>query len=85
MYNDECFDKYLPVENPGCKTEIKELLDDKKKKLLLFAPSNRGFERAFRLPEGGFDGMGAEAIKLALPALLARLELTGFGEAETAI
>ncbi|MFA9418980.1 MAG: hypothetical protein ACERLB_02415, partial [Gammaproteobacteria bacterium] len=25
LYNDECFDNYLPVENPGCKTEIKEL------------------------------------------------------------
>jgi hypothetical protein len=43
------------------------LLDDKKKKLLFFAPSNSAFEKFLDLPAGGFDGMSADAILLAFP------------------
>jgi hypothetical protein len=64
-----------PDFGAGCGANIQSLLDDKKKKLLFFAPSNRGFERFLGLPEGGFDGMGAESIKLAFPGLLNKLSI----------
>ena len=75
LYNDESFHEG-GIE--GCNAELKPLLDDKKKKLLLFAPSNRGLAKFFLLHQGGrgFDGMDAKAIKLALPGLLSRLDLT---------
>jgi hypothetical protein len=67
-----------PDFGAGCIVKTGPLLDDKKKKLLFFAPSNRGFEKYFKIPEGegGFDGMGAEAIVLAFPGLLHKLGLS---------
>ena len=87
LFNDECFENSRHGDNPGCDTEIKELLDDKKKDLVLFALSNRGFESILQLPEGWIDasGMDAEGLKVALPELLLRLELADGGPAEKAI
>ncbi len=64
-------------ESVDCNVQIELLLDDKKENLVFFAPSNRGFEKYFKIPEGegGFDGMDAEAILLAFPGLLHKLEL----------
>jgi hypothetical protein len=75
LYNDESFHDG-GIE--GCNTNLKKLLDDKKKKLHLFGPSNRGLAKFFLLHQGGrgFDGMDAKAIELALPGLLARRELS---------
>jgi hypothetical protein len=59
-----------------CGVQIAQLLDDKKKKLVFFAPSNGGFERFLKLPDGGLDGMSTDAIVLAFPGLLNKLALT---------
>jgi uncharacterized surface protein with fasciclin (FAS1) repeats len=53
-----------------------QLLNDKKEELVFFAPSNGGFEKFLKLPDGGFDGMNTDAIVLAFPGLLNKLELT---------
>jgi hypothetical protein len=69
--------RYVDGPDVDCNVQIELLLDDKKKKAVFFAPSNRGFERYLKLPEGGFDGMDAEAIKLAFSGILNKLTLTG--------
>jgi hypothetical protein len=59
-----------------CGDPIEQLLDNKKEKLVFFAPSNGGFAKFLKLPEDGFDGMNTDAIILAFPGLLNKLELT---------
>ena len=58
-----------------CSPIIEELLDNRKKRLVVLAPNNRAFEKFLILPEGGFDGMSTETIALALPGILNRLDL----------
>jgi uncharacterized surface protein with fasciclin (FAS1) repeats len=65
------------VDGQGvCGVPIEQLLDNKKEKLVFFAPSNGGFAKFLTLPEDGFDGMNTDAIILAFPGLLNKLELT---------
>ena len=59
-----------------CPAIIEELLNNREKRLVVFAPNNRAFEKLLILPEGGFDGMSAETIALALPGILNRLDLS---------
>jgi uncharacterized surface protein with fasciclin (FAS1) repeats len=63
------------VDEAGdCRIQIEQLLDNKKEKLVFFAPSNDGFAKFLKLPEGGFDGMDTDAIVLAFPGLLNKIE-----------
>jgi uncharacterized surface protein with fasciclin (FAS1) repeats len=65
------------VDGEGvCGDPIEQLLDNKKEKLVFFAPSNGGFAKFLKLPGDGFDGMDTDAIVLAFPGLLNKLELT---------
>lgn len=64
------------VDGSGvCEVLIAELLDNRSKRLVVLAPSNRGFEKFFELPEGGLNGLGSDTIELAFPALLNKLAL----------
>ena len=60
----------------ACTINTEALLNDKKNKLVVFAPSNRAFDIFLKLPEGGFDGMSIDVIVLALPGILNGLVLT---------
>jgi uncharacterized surface protein with fasciclin (FAS1) repeats len=65
------------VDGDGvCGDPIEQLLDNKKEQLVFFAPSNGGFAKFLKLPGDGFDGMDTDAIVLAFPGLLNKIELT---------
>ena len=51
-------------------------LDNKRAKVVLFAPDNDAFEQFLRLKPGELDGLDIEQIKSMLPDILDRVELT---------
>jgi hypothetical protein len=51
------------------------LLDGRPERVLVLAPSNRGFEELLKLDAGAFDGLTSPVIQALLPSLLERISV----------
>jgi hypothetical protein len=74
--------RFLGSEPFVCPEGIGDMLANPEANLVLFAPSNRAWEKLFRQRRGEFDGLGIEEIAFKLPELLDAVELSVDGLCE---
>jgi hypothetical protein len=65
-------------DDPRCR-QVTRMMDDKKAKIVLFAPGNRAFEDFFKLNIGMLDGLDIASIQSLLPEILLNLEIDDEG------